>query len=54
MAKVASYDSALFKVTELIRTSYSTASVCLSRLQGYVLDFIHLLEMGVAETPELN
>ena len=32
----------------------STASVCLSRLQGNVLKFIHLLAMGVAETPEIN
>ena len=33
-------------------TTHSTASVCLLRLPGYVLDFIHLLAMGVAETPE--
>ena len=52
MVKMASYDSDVFKVTEIISTTHSTASVCLFRLQGYML--IHLLAMGVAETPELN
>lgn len=54
MAKVASYDSATFKDPELLRTTHSTANVCLWKLHGYMLDFIHLLAMAVAETPELD
>ena len=30
----------------------SVTTHCLLRLPDYVLDFIHLLAMGVAETPE--
>lgn len=35
-----------FKVNELLNTTYSTASVCLQRLYGYVLGLKHLF--GVA------
>ena len=54
MAEAKSYVSAMFTVNELISMTHSTASVCLSRLQGYVLNFIHLLAVGVAETLEFN
>ena len=36
-------------VTELFSAANSTASVCLWRLHGVVLDFIYLSAMGVAE-----
>lgn len=42
---VASYVSKMFKVTELF--SYDP-------LYDYVPDFMHLLTMDLAETPELN
>ena len=48
---MASYDSNMVKDTELFSMTHSTASVCLWRLHGCVLDFV---AMGVAETPELN
>ena len=47
-------DSATFKVTELFSTTHSMANVCLWSLHDYVLDFIPLLAIGVAKTPELN
>lgn len=50
MAKVASYDSVTFKVTELFSTTNSTSNVCLCILHCYVLDFVHLLAIVVAET----
>ena len=34
--------------------THSTASVCLGRLHGHVLDFIQRLAMSVAEISELN
>ena len=54
MEKVASYDSAMFKVSELLTTTHSAASFCLWRLQRFVFDLIYLLAMGVAKTPVLN
>ena len=54
VAKVESYDSVMFTVTEIFSANKSASSVCLWRLQGYVLDFIHLLVMSVANTPEVN
>ena len=44
-----SYDGATLKVTELFSTALSIANVCLWRLHGCVLDFIHLSAMDVAE-----
>ena len=49
---MASFDGATLKVTEPFDTSYSTATVCLWRLHGGVLDFIHLSATGVAEIAE--
>jgi hypothetical protein len=40
--KVASYDGATLKVTELYSKAHSTADVCLWRLHSCLLDFIHL------------
>ena len=47
VGKVASYDGAMLKVTELFSTGRSTANVG-RRLHGCVLDLIHLSAMGVA------
>ena len=49
---MASYDGAMLKVTELFNTAHSSANVCLWRLDGCVLDYIHLSAMGVAEIAE--
>ena len=46
--KVASYDGGTLKVTGL----FSKANVCLWRLHGCLLDFIHLSATGVAEIAE--
>lgn len=46
--------SATIKVTELFSTTNTRASVYLWRLHGYVLDFMHVLAMGVAETSYLK
>ena len=46
---MASYDGATLKVTELFSTGHSTANVCQWRLHGFVLNFIHLSAMAVAE-----
>ena len=54
MAKEVYYDSAAFKATELFSKNHSTVNVYLWGLNGSVLDFLHLLEKGVAETPELK
>ena len=43
----------MVEVTELFSLIHSIASVCLWRLHGYVLDFICLLAMSVAEALEL-
>jgi hypothetical protein len=43
---VASYDGATLKV---FSTGHSTANVCLWRLHGCQLDFIHVSATGVAE-----
>ena len=45
--QMASYGSAMF--TEFLRITHS-ASVCLWRVHGYLIDFMHILAMGVAET----
>ena len=50
--KVASYDGAMLKVTELFIMAHSPANVCLWRLHGCVLHFMHLSAMGVAEIAE--
>ena len=47
---MASYDGATLKVTEIFSPRHSTANVCLWRLHGCVLDFIHLSTKRVAET----
>jgi hypothetical protein len=44
--------NAMLKVTKLFSTGNSTANVCLWRLHGCVLDFIHLSATGVAEITE--
>ena len=49
VGKVASYDGATLKVTKLFSTAHCTVNVCRWRLHGCVLDFIHLLAMGVVE-----
>jgi hypothetical protein len=47
---MASYDGAMLKVTELFsRAIQSTANVCLWRLHGCMLNFIHMSASGVAE-----
>ena len=51
VGKVTSYDGAMLKVTELFRKDI-LLSVCLWRLRGYVLDFIHLSATVVAEIAE--
>jgi hypothetical protein len=43
-----SYDGATLKVTELLSTGQSNVIVCLWRLHGCVLDYIHLSATGVA------
>ena len=40
------------KVSKLFSITHSTVSVW--RLQGYMLDFVHLFTMGVTETPEVD
>ena len=45
---MASYDGATLRVPEL----FSKANVCLWRLHGGVLDFIHLSATGLAEIAE--
>ena len=47
--KVASYDGATLKVTELFSKAILLTMFCLWRLHGCVLDFIHLSATGVAE-----
>lgn len=42
VAKVASCDTATFKITELYSMVHSTAIVCLWTMHGYVLDFMRL------------
>ena len=49
VGKVASYDGAMLKVTELFCKGHSTANVGLWRLHGCGLNFIHLSAAGVAE-----
>ena len=49
---MASDDGATLKVTELFSMAHSTANVCVWRLHGCVLDFIHLLAMGMDELAE--
>ena len=50
VAKVAPYDS-----SKLFSTTFSTAILFAYRdVCGYVLDFMHLLVMDEAVTPELN
>ena len=49
VGKVASYDGATLKVTEQSSMAHSSTSGCLWRLQGCVLDFLHLSAMDVAE-----
>jgi hypothetical protein len=39
----------MLKVTELFSTGHFTANVCLCRLLGCVLEFIHVSAKGVAE-----
>ena len=46
---MASYDGAMLKVTELFSTGHSTGNVCLWKLHGGVLNFIHLSETSVAK-----
>ena len=46
---MASYDGATLKVSELFRMGHSNASVCLWRLHGCVLDFMHLSATDVAQ-----
>ena len=52
VGKVASYDGAMLKVTELFSKGHSTANVCLWRLHGCVLNCIHLSATSVAEIAE--
>jgi hypothetical protein len=52
MEKVASYDGATLKVTELFSKGHSTAKVCLWRLHGGVLGVIRLSATGGAEIAE--
>ena len=40
------------KITELLSTGHSTANVCLWRLHGCVLNFIHLSATGLVEITE--
>ena len=54
VGEVVSYDGATLKVTELFSTAHSAANVCVWRLHGCVLDFMHLSAMGVAEIAELT
>ena len=49
VGKVASYDAATLKVTELSNKAILTANVCLGRFHGGELDFIHLSATGVAK-----
>jgi len=49
LVKVASCGGAMLKVTELCSAAHSTANVCLWRLHGCLLDFIHLSAMGGTE-----
>ena len=48
VGKIASYDDAMLKVTELFRKAV-LLPMFLWRLHGYVLDLIHLSATGVAE-----
>lgn len=42
-----------FKVTTLFSMTHSNATACLWRMHGLLLDFMHLLAMGMTETSEL-
>lgn len=53
MGNVASYGSAIYKDTELFMM-HSIANGSHYRLHGCVLDFMYLLAMVVAETPEIS
>jgi len=52
VGKVASDDVATLKVTELFSVVLPSVNVCLWRLHGCVLHYIHLSAMGVAEIAE--
>lgn len=52
--RLASYYSVMLKVTELYNMTLSTANVCLWRLNGCMLDSMHLLVMGVAQIAGSN
>jgi hypothetical protein len=49
VGKEAFYDSATLNVTELFSMGHSTANVCLWRLHGCVLNYIHRSATDVAE-----
>lgn len=48
------FDNGTLKITELFSIAHSSGIVCLKRLNGFMLDFMFLLVMGVADHMEVG